>query len=153
MDNVVSEAERQELEAATQTPVVKGYEPSEGLKRTQKILESIELRRLELKRAVADKLRRGVEIDNEIRQATKDRSERIMVVEKIHETEVIDAGKLRDFRRNVIESAHDDLVEQRMTELAGRGDEISKLEHSLGQLRKQFDAEMGKLDPDRKVPA
>ena len=125
----------------------------EPVKRTQKLIEALHEGHELRKRLIAAKLRRGVEIDNEIQQATRDRTERLTVVEKIHETEVFDAGKLRDRRRAVIEGAHDDLVETRMEELAARGKEVDRLELRLEQLRKQLDAELGKLDPDRKVKA
>ena len=125
----------------------------EPVKRTQKLIEALHEGHELRKRQVAAKLRRGVEIENELRQAQKDRDERLFGARKIHEEEVIEAGKLRDFRCNVIESAFDALTEQRSQELAARGDEISKLDKTLEQLRKQLDAEIRKLDPERKVPA
>jgi hypothetical protein len=144
------ETKRIEAPAPKEPEEVKPDLP-EQVKRTQKLIEAIHAGRELRGSLVAAKLRRGVEVENELRLAEKDRDERLFGARRVHEEEVIQAGKLRDFRVNVIESAFDVLTEQRQTELAGRGEEIAKLDKRLEQLCKQLDTELAKMGA--KVPA
>jgi hypothetical protein len=132
----LEERKREEVEK------LKAPDVPEQVKRTQGIIAAIH-QRLELRaRFVADKLRRSVEIEAELRQAAKDRDARLDAVE----------AAARE-RLAAIAGAFDDLGHERAGELNVRDLEITKLDTSLAQLRKQLDAELGKLDPDRKVTA
>lgn len=114
----------------------------EQVLRSQKLIEAIHQRRELRATLVAVKLRRSVEIENELRQAAKDRDARL---------EAVEAKAREDLA--AIAGAFEDLGQERAGELNVRDLEISKLDTSLEQLRKQLDAELGKLDPDRKVTA
>ncbi len=118
---------------------------SEAVKRTQRLIEQIELGNQDRARLTADKLRRGVEIEGELRQAKKDLEERLKAVLRIHSEEVIQADVLRNARYDILEGAFEDLGSQRAGELSARGLELSKLDTRLEQLRKQLDAELGKM--------
>jgi SMC interacting uncharacterized protein involved in chromosome segregation len=113
------------------------YVPSTQVKNTQKLLEMIELRKHVRIRLVADKNRRGVEIEGEMRQAAKDRDARLDAVE----------AKARD-QLAAISEAFQDLERERASELNIRDLEIAKLDKSLEQLRKQLNAELAKVDED-----
>jgi len=115
-------------------------EPSEQVKRVNGIVASIHQRREERARLVADKLRRGVEIERADREAQKG------VEEFVKQIEEEAARKIQQVR-----DVHALGVNQRRMEFEERGSQISKLDKSLEQLRKQLDVELGKLDPDRKV--
>jgi hypothetical protein len=113
------------------------YVPSTQVKNTQKLLEMIELRKHVRIRLVADKNRRGVEIQSEMRQAAKDRDARLDAVE----------AKARE-QLAAISEAFQDLERERASELNIRDLEIAKLDKSLEQLRKQLQAELAKVDED-----
>lgn len=117
------------------------YEPSDTVKGAQRTLESIEKRKRIRALMIAERLRRGVEIEGELRQAAKDRDARLEAVEAKARQELA-----------AISEAFQDLSGQRAIELNVRENEIAKLESSLVQLRKQLDAELGKLDPDLARP-
>jgi hypothetical protein len=113
------------------------YRPSEEVKRTQKILEQIDLRKRVRSRLVAEKNSRAVEIEGELRQAMKDRDARLEAVE----------AKARE-QLAAIAAAFDDLGRERRLELAGRESEIVKLDMALEQLSKQLAAEISKVTGD-----
>lgn len=116
-------------------PAVK-YRPSEDVKRTQRILEQIEERRLERARLTAENLRRQVEIDRDDREAQEVLRKTVVDLEeelrrKISELKV-------DYARKVAESN---------AEMNARRAVIDRLDTSLDQLSKQLQAEIAKVDP------
>lgn len=121
-------------EAPPKEPAPPKYSPSDQVKQTQKLLEQIEQRKQERARVLADKLRRGVEIEGELRQASKDRDARQVAVK----------AKARE-QLEAIEAAYQDLEHERASELNLRDLEISKLDRSLEQLGKQLQAELAKV--------
>jgi hypothetical protein len=114
-------------------PAKPDYDPSEAVKRAQKVIETIARRKVERARLVADKLRRGVEVENELRQAMKDRDARLEAVE----------AKARE-QLAAIAEAFGDLDQERRVELTLRDEEVSKLDRTLEQLGKQLQAEIAK---------
>jgi hypothetical protein len=132
------EAERLKAEGAAAShpppePVSPGYKPSEQVKRTQKILESIEQRKRERAFLISEKLRRGVEIERKNREAEDTLRD---TVAKLRQEVEITA--LRDrFAALLVEGNRD---------LNGRQAEIEKLDVSLAQLRKQLQVELAKVD-------
>lgn len=129
------------------------FELGEEAKRAQRIIEGIERRRQERARLVGDRLRRGVEIETELRQAWKDRDVRCQAVEEIHLAEVEESARLRVARLDLLRGSYQDLADLRATEVLCREQEIAKLDVSLTQLGKQLEAELRKLNPERKVTA
>ncbi len=142
---VRAEVERRRVEGVEvpppPAPPKPEYEPSDTVKGAQRTLESIEKRKRIRALMIAEKLRRGVEIEGELRQAAKDRDARLEAVEAKARQELA-----------AISEAFQDLAGQRAIELNVRENEIAKLDSSLVQLRKQLDAELGKLDPDLARP-
>lgn len=132
-------------------PEPEGPKLSEQVLRTQKLVQAIDQRIQDRARLVSQKLRRGVEIENELRQAEKDRDSRLEAVEQVYQAEITEAEHLRGARRDVLKSAFQDLAREREREIMGRQAEINHLDLSLEQIRKQLDAELLKLDPGRKV--
>lgn len=118
---------------------LKAPELPEQVKRINGIVASIHGRRELRAFLIADKNRRGVEVENELRQAAKDRSARLEAVE----------AKAREDMA-AIAGAFDVLTTERAGEFAARDLQISKVDITLEQLRKQLDVELGKLDPERR---
>lgn len=120
-------------------PEAPSYTPSEGAKRTQKLIEQIEQRRQEKAKLVAQKKSREVEVQREDAQSLKRRDDTIDQI-------TAECG----MRINEQNNHHQRGVEGRAADLDHRAWQISKIDASLEQLRKQLDAELGKLDPERK---
>lgn len=121
-------------------PVLKApREISAGAKLTQKIIESMDLRRQERARLVAALKSREVEVEREDLDARK----RLAAV----------LAELRDEYDRRIHNAQDDCtggVQVRRADLEAKRRHIDQVDHALAQLRKQLDAELSKLDPERK---
>jgi len=140
---VKADEETKKIEAPAKAKKEEPLPPDlpEDVKRPQKLIEAIHMRREMRARFVAEKLRRGVEIENELRQAEKDRNARLDAVEA-HAKAQLDA----------IAAAYQDLGRERKAELDARDTQIEKVDLSLEQLCKQLDAELAKLT-GRKVSA
>lgn len=133
-----AEVERRAAAEATAPPAPPAsakpdYEPSEAVKRAQRVIETIAKRKVERARLVAAKLSRGVEIQGEMRQAVKDRDARLEAVE----------ARARE-QLAAISAAFEDLDQERRVELTLRDEEIEKLDRTLEQLGKQLQAELAK---------
>jgi hypothetical protein len=113
------------------------YVPSAQVKQTQKLLEMIELRKRVRARWVAEKNSRALQIETELRQAMKDRDARL---------EAVEAKAREDLA--AISAAFESLGQERAAELNLRDLEITKVDKSLDQLRKQLQAELAKVDED-----
>ncbi len=137
-------AKPQEVSADEETKKLEApsYEPSEGARRTQKLIEAIEQRRQEKARLVSEKLRRNVEVERANREGAE-----------ILDGEINKLEAELQLRMDELKATYRDGVVQRGRELVVRQQQIDKLDVSLDQLRKQLDAELGKLDPERKVSA
>lgn len=114
-------------------------EISEGARRTQKIIESMDLRRQERARLVAALKSREVEVANEDRAAFKRLDDAVAALNEEYQR-----------RLSTLHADHDGSVDARAYDLRVHQQQIEKLDTSLAQLRKQLDAELGKLDPERK---
>lgn len=124
---------------AKQRPPLKASaasEISEGARRTQKIIESMDLRRQERARLVAALKSREVEVENEDRASEKRMGNHLAALKEEYERRV--EMEMRDCAGS---------TGARHGDLSARKGQIEKLDASLAQLRKQLDAELGKLDP------
>jgi hypothetical protein len=117
-----------------QGPAASRYEPSEGVRRTQKLLESIDLRRQERARLLGALKSRQVEVERED-HATRQRL-----------TDNLKAINDEMARRVLKEQADaEGSVAARAAELHAKDQQIQKLDTTIEQLRIQLDAELGKI--------
>jgi hypothetical protein len=122
-----------------QKPEEPTYEPSQGAALLQDLIRRIDLRAAERADLVAQLRRCEVsteKADREERKALIEQSEALI---KAHEAE------LAEIRQNL-----DLAISGRNAELRCRRQEIVDLDKSLDQMRKQVNAEIAKLAPERK---
>lgn len=113
------------------------YQPSEDVKRIQKLIEAIDQRKQERARLISDKLRRGVEIEREGREDLQLLRDKTAACEE-------------ECRKSLaaLRADYDERVGARAGELNARQQAIEDLDTSLAQLRKQLEVELGKVDPE-----
>lgn len=116
-----------------------GPELSEGARLTVKIVEAMDIRRQERARLVAEMKSREVEVENQNREAKAHREASIKQLDEEY-----------DRRRAVLESDYTAGLRVRANDLSIRKAIIEKIDVALANFRKQLDAELGKLDPQRK---
>lgn len=117
------------------------YAPSDQVKGAQRILELIEQRKLERVRLVAEKLSRGLEFDRQGAEDLGGLKQTIAAFQDECAKKIEEAQAQYGTRKS-----------QREWEITARQNEIDKLDLALVNLRKQLDAELGKLDPDLARP-
>lgn len=111
---------------------------SEGARRTQKIIESMDLRQQERARLVAALKSREVEVGRQDVEARTKLDEDLKALDS-------------EYRRRAAAVTADCTggIYAREADIHGRRLQIEKIDHSLAQLRTQLTAEISKLDPDR----
>lgn len=126
--------------AAAVTEEEPEYEPSHGAALLQDLIQRIDVR--VAKRAECVEELRKVELATE-RLDREEQKQLTEDLEKAHHEYVNLTARLQDrFRADVL---------ARKTEIGKRRYEIDRLDYTLTQMRKQVNAEVAKLAPDRKV--
>jgi vancomycin resistance protein YoaR len=113
-------------------------EISVGAKLVQKIIESMDLRNQERARLVAALKSKEVEVERENVQANKHFDEAYADLEEEIKR-----------RANILNADFQNARAARQADLHARQQQIEHIDRSLGQLRTQLNAELGKLDPER----
>lgn len=116
------------------------YEPTEGARRVQKIIESMDLRRQERIRLVAQLNSREVEVERENREAQKHANDSYVALAEEYQR-----------REATIKADFENGMSARKVDLDFKRSNIAKLDTTLANFRKQLDAELLKLDPERGV--
>jgi len=109
-----------------------------GAKLTQKIIESMDLRRQDRTRQIAALKSREVEVERENREAAKHANDSLLTLAEEYQR-----------REATIKADLEHGTQARQADLRFKAAQIEKLDATLANFRKQLDAELLKLDPER----